>query len=87
MTISGRTSTPLPIPAFPVFNQTYNTLATRLHYDNMTTYPLGSVGGSAPQADGLLYGRPLPPADPHGGRLFQREAWRYELLSADAPDP
>lgn len=86
VTISGSDKYPSPNLTFPVFNQTYNTFGNAFTYDNMTTYPLGSLSEDQLlklmdyYMDGLFH--PLIRTEE---RLFRREAWRYELLSADAP--
>jgi Zn-dependent M16 (insulinase) family peptidase len=84
--ISGSKKYPSQSLFFPVANQTYNTYVNAMTYNNMTTYPVQSLSEDqlCLLADFYLDGvfNPLVYTEP---RLFDREAWRYELPSPDSP--
>ncbi|MDO5111042.1 MAG: insulinase family protein [Clostridia bacterium] len=70
---------------FPFIYQTYNTFVNALTFHGMTTYPVASLSEAQlmTMMDYYLSGvfEPLLYTEP---KLAQREAWRYELTSADA---
>lgn len=86
ITISGSEKYPAQNLFFPLIGQTYNTFANAMTYPTMTTYPSASMSEDQLllladyYLDGLFH--PMVYSDE---RYAQREAWRYELTSADAP--
>ncbi len=85
ITICGSQKYPDANLFFPIINQTYNTFINALTYHGMTTYPVASLSEEQlmTMMDYYLSGvfMPLLYTEP---KLAQREAWRYELLDADA---
>ncbi|MDD3336225.1 MAG: insulinase family protein [Eubacteriales bacterium] len=86
MTICGSQKYADPNLFFPFTNQTYNTFINALTFHGMTTYPLSSLSETQlmTMMDYYLSGvfEPLVASEP---RMASREAWRYEMSSADSP--
>ncbi len=86
ITISGSQKYPDANLFFPFANQTYNTFVNAMTYHGMTTFPVASLSEEQlmTMMDYYFSGvfQPLLYTEP---RLQMREAWRYELASADAP--
>lgn len=86
MTVSGSEKYPSPNIFFPAAYQTYNTFVNAMTDKTTTTFPVSSLSEDQLlklmdlYLDGVFH--PLFYTEP---RLFEREAWRYDLQSADAP--
>lgn len=86
ITISGSEKYPHQNLFFPLSYQTYNTYANAMTESTTTTFPVSSLsdGQLLKLMDYYLDGV-FHPMVYDEQRLFQREAWRYNLESADAP--
>ena len=86
LTLSGSKKYPSQNFFFPMSNQTYNTFINAMTGQTYTVYPFSSLSDDQlyTLADIYLDGvfNPLLYEEP---RLFDREAWRYELADKDAP--
>lgn len=86
ITVSGSEHYPAQNIFFPAAYQTYNTFVNAMTDETFTTFPVSSLSEDQLFAlmdlylDGVFH--PLVYTEP---RLFQREGWRYDLQSADAP--
>lgn len=86
ITISGSEKYPHQNIFFPAAYQTYNTFANAMTETTTTTFPVSSLSEDQLlklmdfYLDGVFH--PMLYDEP---RLFQREAWRYDLQSPDAP--
>lgn len=86
ITISGSEKYPNHNLFFPLANQTYNTFVNAVTSSIWTTFPVSSLSEDQLMVlmdfylDGVFH--PMVYTEP---RLFEREAWRYSLQSADAP--
>ena len=86
ITLSGSAKYPSQSIMFPLFFQTYNTFINAMTFNNFTIYLVSSLSEEQLLllGDYFLSGvfEPLIYSEE---RLFNREGWRYELVSEDAP--
>ena len=85
-TISGSENYPSPNLFFPMTSQTYNTFINAMTGQSYTTYPLASLSEDQlyKLCDMYLDGV-FNPLLYQEERLYNREAWRYELTDKEAP--
>ncbi len=85
ITISGSEKYPDANIFFPIIYKTYNTFINAMTAHGMTTFPVASLSEDQlmTMMDYYLSGvfHPLLYTEP---KLVEREAWRYELMDADA---
>lgn len=86
ITMSGSEKYPLKNVLFTVLNQTYSTFVNAFTASSYTSYPVASMSeDQLLKLTDVYMDCVYNPSVYNDPRIFQREAWRYEMENAGAP--